>query len=167
MSVIKFQPYDKYSFFITDFVKLFFDIETIEPDDVSCFEYSESDRDILIGLLAPHILRKNNPDGDDESDNSMNIGTSQGCASKKDGAEGACLSLKDLENQTFLELIDFDCFKPANKEASMEVDESNMNTNTSDNELMEEKIESEHFIPYFTKDYNIAFGSPNYIVFIK
>jgi len=102
------QVYEKSMAFITDFVKLFFKIDTLSPDDVSCFEYSESDRDILISILAPHILKKQGSEGDEESEPEV---TSK-FNSKKNSSESEnykdCLCFADLENQTFLELIDFE-----------------------------------------------------------
>lgn len=69
-SIIKFLPssYNKHSEYLKGFISLF-GLTCKNPDDVSCYEFSDSDRDILIGILAPHILNKQ--DEDEESDNSV------------------------------------------------------------------------------------------------
>lgn len=37
----------------------------------------------------------------------------------------------------------------------------------NDPKKLDEKVESEEFIPYFTKDYSVVYGSPHYFVFIR
>uniref|UniRef100_A0A7S3J495 Sin3 C-terminal domain-containing protein n=1 Tax=Euplotes harpa TaxID=151035 RepID=A0A7S3J495_9SPIT len=42
-----------------------------------------------------------------------------------------------------------------------------MNTNTEDRRSVEEIAEQAEFLPYFTNDYSVLFGSPNYFVFLR
>lgn len=71
ISVLKFQSTsDKSLEFIFDLLKYFFKIEWINQDDVCCYDFSDSDRDILISIIAPHILNKNHSDDDQESSHS-------------------------------------------------------------------------------------------------
>lgn len=77
-----------------------------------------------------------------------------------------CLSFADIENHSFLELIDLDCFTAIN-DADLKRDETFMNTETSDDRSFEEIIEKEPFVPYFKQDYSVLFGSLNYFAFIR
>lgn len=56
ISVVGFQSYsEKGLCYIDELLRHFFKIDCLNMDRISCVEYSESDRDILIGILAPQI----------------------------------------------------------------------------------------------------------------
>lgn len=78
-----------------------------------------------------------------------------------------CLTFADVENQSFLELLETECFRPAADSPSDDVSEKWMNTDCEDNMTTEQKVQFERFIPYFTKDYNVLFGGSNYFVFLR
>lgn len=162
-SIVKFlSSYEKHSEYIEGFISLF-GLKCNDPDDVSCYEFSESDRDILIGILAPQILNKQTQDN--ESEVSIGINGNQPSENGVPQKFNDWLTFADIENQTFLELIEKDCFAPLAEKDEEEDKYTNINP---DNELSDEQtIEKEHFLPYFKKDYKIAFGSPNYYPFLK
>jgi len=109
------------------------------------YEFSESDRDILIGILAPHILNKQT--SDDENEISIDGNENQPSEIKIPQNFNDCLTFADIENQTFLELIEKECFLlTPDKE---EEDEKYVNINPDEEISDEQKINKEHFIPYF------------------
>lgn len=75
------------------------------------------------------------------------------------------MTFADIENQTFLELIEQKCFQKF--EPKEDPDSKFINISSEDNRTVEEKVETEHFIPYYKDDYHLAFGSPNYFIFLK
>lgn len=79
-------------------------------DEIGCYEYSDSDRDILISILIPHILNRSSSDEEDDGDYSHNDEESHGKDNDEHSQEqdNNCLSFADLENQSFLELIDLE-----------------------------------------------------------
>jgi len=145
ISIIKFLPsYEKHEEYIEGFISLF-GLKCDDWDDVSCYEFSESDRDILIGILAPHILNKQT--SDDENEISIDGNENQPSEIKIPQNFNDCLTFADIENQTFLELIEKECFLlTPDKE---EEDEKYVNINPDEEISDEQKIEKEHFIPYF------------------
>lgn len=172
ISVLKFQSTsDKSLEFIVDLLKYFFKIDCINQDDVSCYDFSDSDRDILISIIAPHILNKSHSE-DEEQESSHSQGNSQSSNGKdKDQTPQEsfrdCLSFADIENQSFLELIDTKYFTSEPNSLQNENDESYMNTDTPDPRTQEEIYENEEFIPHFKQEYSVLFGGSNYYVFIR
>ena len=150
----KFQPlYEKGIKFITELLKHFFNVDSDNLYD---------------------ILNNQNSDEEKESNYSVDNDPSKNHNSKDKDAQSQenkfkdCLTFDDVENQSFLKLMELDCFRPSHhEETAAATDETNLNTDSEMDGTPEEKVETEQFIPYFTKDYNVMFGSPNYIVFIR
>lgn len=171
-SVLKNQSHSESNIdYFSEFLKLFFKLEIHHKHDICFHDLSDSDRDILIGILAPQILNKNNPDEDERDQQHV----SKEKSLTPDGANQSasrferykdCLSFADIENQSFLELVDLDCFTWINSSAHKK-DESFMNTESNDGRAYEEIIENEPFIPYFKQDYSVLFGTSNYFAFIR
>ena len=65
-SVLKNQSHSESNIdYFSEFLKLFFKLEIHHKHDICFHDFSDSDRDILIGILVPQILNKNNPDEDE------------------------------------------------------------------------------------------------------
>ena len=78
------------------------------------------------------------------------------------------LSFADLENQSLVELIELDCFRSFQEQPlSQETLSKELNSDTKDTKTLDQKVEDEFFIPYFTKNYSVIFGSPNYFAFLR
>ena len=157
--------------YISELLKLFFNINICHKHDICFHDFTDGDRDILIGILAPHILNKNNPDEDEkdqEHSNKDRINTqnSDGNHNLQYDNYKDWLSFADLENQSFLELIDLEWFSN-NNHLYHKKDESFINTETKDSRSLKEIIDKEPFFPYFKEDYNVLFGTSNYFVFIR
>mmetsp|Transcript_26223 Transcript_26223/g.26119 ORF Transcript_26223/g.26119 Transcript_26223/m.26119 type:complete len:410 (+) Transcript_26223:1701-2930(+) len=165
-SILKFLPssYNKHSEYLKGYISLF-GLSCKNPDDVSCYEFSDSDRDILIGILAPRILNKQ--DEDEEIDNLVGGMKDPGSDSSHPQKFSDCLTFADAENQTFLELLELDCFESSPTGEEGQHNSSTIRVDPEDAKELSKSIEEEHFIPYFKKEYKVAFGSPNHFVFIK
>lgn len=160
-SIVKYlNSYEKSCQYMNALCSLF-NLECVDIDDVSCYEFSDGDRDLLINILAPHIFNKQV--SDEESDQSVG-----GVKDSRRGREESkdCISFESLENQTCLELIESECFKQSN-EIGDTIEETMINIDWDENITIEEKVEKEQFIPYYKKEYNVIFGSPNYFLFFK
>lgn len=160
--------------FIRDLLRYFFKVDWTKIDQISCVEFSESDRDILIGILAPQILNKVRSDQEEEELDVSRKDSNHEIHSPFESESHAQINLKDslsfadLENQSLVELLELDWFTPADDLATdPEELATELNTNNNDNKTIEEKVETEFFIPYFTRDYTVMFGSPNYYAFFK
>ena len=173
ISVLKFQSTsDKSIEFIADFWKYFFKIECANIDDLSCLEYSDSDRDVLISIIAPHILNKHHSDEEEQDSSNSQVAHSPNSSEKEKDHNPQesfkdCLSFADIENHSFLELIDTNWFSTESSPNQDEKDESYMNTDTLDKRTLEELIENEEFVPFFKQEYSVLFGSSSYFVFIR
>mmetsp|Transcript_30124 Transcript_30124/g.29611 ORF Transcript_30124/g.29611 Transcript_30124/m.29611 type:complete len:185 (+) Transcript_30124:108-662(+) len=147
-SILKFLPssHNNHSEYLRGYISMF-GLNCKNPDDVSCCEFSDSDRDILVGILAPHILNKQEEDRESQEMSADDKDHESDSPTQKKFND--CLTFADAENQTFLELIELDCFKlsPANEDPT--IDGSTIMIDPEDQKPESEKIENEQFIPYF------------------
>jgi hypothetical protein len=160
-SIIKYlNSYEKSCQYMNTLCSLF-NLECVDTDDVSWYEFSDGDRDLLINILAPHIFNKQT--SDEESEQSVG-GVKDPNREKEESKDW--ISFELLENQTCLELIESECFKPSNQSNSV-LEDAMLNISPDHSVPIEEKVKKEQFIPYFKKEYNVIFGSPNYFLFFR
>lgn len=152
--VTKFQPlYEKGIKYITELLKYFFNVDSDNLYDILNNQSSDEEKESSYSVENEASKNPNNKEKESQS---------------QDNKFKDCLTFDDVENQPFLKLIELDWFRPSqNEEMSVANDDTILNTDWEMNGTPEEKAETEQFIPYFTKDYNVMFGSPNYIVFIR